>query len=93
VPSPPVLISVPGQVSRTKLLSVTVACEAGADLTVSAYGATLAAGTCAANERWQASFEVYAYPVPAGTAVTLSFAQSNIAGVSGAATAEVVIVD
>ncbi|SDS57891.1 sigma-70 family RNA polymerase sigma factor [Microbacterium paraoxydans] len=93
VPSPPVLISVPGQVSRTKLLSVTVACEAGADLTVSAYGATLAAGTCAANERWQASFEVDAYPVPAGTAVTLSFAQSNIAGVSGAATAEVVIVD
>ncbi|WP_315638284.1 MULTISPECIES: sigma-70 family RNA polymerase sigma factor [Microbacterium] len=93
VPSPPVLIDVPGQVSRTELLSVTVACEVGADLTVSAYGATLAAGTCAANERWQASFRVDAYPVPAGTAVTLSFAQSNIAGISGAASAEVVIVD
>lgn len=93
VPSAPVLIDVPGQVSRTELLSVTVACEVGADLTVSAYGATLAAGTCAANERWQASFRVDAYPVPAGTAVTLSFAQSNIAGISGAASAEVVIVD
>ena len=55
--------------------------------------ALLAAGTCAANERWQASFRVDAYPVPAGTAVTLSFAQSNIAGISGAASAEVVIVD
>lgn len=93
VPGPPVVIEIPAQVSRTEWLSVTVRCEVGADLTVSAYGVTLAAGTCPSTEVWQASLDVSSYPVPSGTAVTLSFAQSNIAGVSGAASAAVVIVD
>ncbi|WP_288871407.1 sigma-70 family RNA polymerase sigma factor [uncultured Microbacterium sp.] len=93
VPGPPVVIEIPTQVSRTEVLSITVRCEVGADLTVSAYGVTLAAGACPSTELWQASLDVSSSPVASGTAVTLTFAQSNIAGVSGTASATVIIVD
>ncbi|MBP3977047.1 sigma-70 family RNA polymerase sigma factor [Microbacterium sp. BLY] len=93
VPSPPVLLDIPAQVSRTQLASATVGCEPGADLAVSAFGVTLAAGVCGSDGRWWTSFPVAAFPVPPGTSVTLSFAQSNGAGTSGQSSAQVLILD
>ncbi|PRB67390.1 hypothetical protein CQ027_18305 [Microbacterium sp. MYb32] len=87
------IISIPAQVSRTEWISASVRCEVGADLTVTVYGVTIAAGTCASDSVWQASVDVSSYPVPSGTAISVSFVQSNIAGISGTASAEVVIVD
>ncbi len=93
VPAAPVIISIPAQVPRTEWISASVRCEVGADLTVTVYGVTIAAGTCASDAVWYASLDVSSYPVPSGTAISVSFVQSNVAGVSGAASAEVIIVD
>jgi len=93
VPGPPVILSIPSQVTRTQWISASVRCEVGAEVSVSAYGVTVAAGTCTTDETWQASIDVSSYPVPSGTAIGFAFAQSNIAGVSGSAWAEVVVVD
>ncbi|KTR78235.1 hypothetical protein NS234_04775, partial [Microbacterium oxydans] len=65
----------------------------GADVTISAFGVTAAIGTCSSSGTWQASVDVGSYPVAAGTVITFDFVQSNIAGVSGSASAQVTIVD
>ncbi|MFF1539961.1 sigma-70 family RNA polymerase sigma factor [Microbacterium sp. NPDC058269] len=93
VPAAPVILSIPSQVSRTQWIYASVRCEAGADLSVSAYGVTIATGTCAADQTWQAAIDVSSSPVPSGTAISFAFAQSNIAGISGSTAAEVVVVD
>lgn len=93
VPPAPVIIDIPAQISRTQWISAAVRCEIGADITVSVYDFTLAAGVCTSDSQWQASFDVSSFPVPSGTAINVTFAQSNVAGTSGTASAEVVIVD
>jgi RNA polymerase sigma factor (sigma-70 family) len=92
-PGPPVILSIPSQVSRTQVVSASIRCEAGADVTVSAFGVTAAVGTCSSSGTWQASVDVGSYPVAAGTVITFDFVQSNIAGVSGSASAQVTILD
>ncbi|KYJ96753.1 sigma-70 family RNA polymerase sigma factor [Microbacterium sp. CH1] len=92
-PASPVILSLPSEIARNQVLSFTVRCEPGAALTVSAWDVTIAAGTCGTDQRWQGSVDVSAYPVPSGTEIILSFAQSNAAGVSATASAGVLVMD
>lgn len=92
-PGVPVILSIPSQVSRTQVVSASIRCEAGADVTVSAFGVTAAVGTCSSSGTWQASVDVGAYPVEVGTVITFDFVQSNVAGVSGGVSAQVTIVE
>ena len=89
------ILSVPSQVARsqTPWVSASIRCEAGADVSVSAFGVTAAVGTCSSSGTWQVNVDIGSYPVAAGTVITFDFVQSNIAGVSGSASAQVTIVD
>lgn len=93
VPPAPVIVDIPAQVSRTQWISASVRCEVGADLSVTVYDLTVAAGVCSSDATWQVSFDVSSFPGPSGTTVSVTFAQSNVAGTSGTASAEVIIVD
>ncbi|MFD8769415.1 sigma-70 family RNA polymerase sigma factor [Microbacterium oxydans] len=93
VPPAPVIVDIPTQVSRTEVFSASIRCEAGADITVTVYDLTIAAGVCSSDAAWQASLDVAAFAGPSGSTISIVVAQSNAAGVSDTASAEVVIVD